>query len=240
MRGPPRRLAWWMFGLGALVVPGCYLSHQPPVDCDAGILCGACFGGACDYATGEGCPASDACHIRNDPTTGAAETYCVPSAHRPIGAPCATAADCASGVPCVWQVVERPPGFCMPLCCPGESCPSGMHCEPLSIDLPDGGTTPLPRAGFCSWNASRCDLIGQTGCPRGLACYAAPLGTCLPPGHLPAGAPCEALGDCAPRLSCIAEESGDRICRHLCYFDRDCGAGQHCERPPGGVGICRP
>lgn len=216
------------------LVPGCYLAHGAPGDeplglessCDGHTICGACVEGACDVDTGEGCAEGEGCYVTTS-ATGVSSTLCLPSGELPVDAACTATTDCESGFTCLMGP-ELGPGFCAPPCCDDSSCPAGMECFGFGA------------LRFCARPSRSCDVVRQTGCEPGTACYPAPAPTCVRPGILPAGAACLGATDCAPGLSCLFTEEGGYLCRPLCTVSGDCEAGQRCEIVlPDNVGYCR-
>lgn len=239
-----------MLALIAVLASGCYLRHERPVDCDAGVLCNACVEGTCNHDTGEGCAEGEGCYfVDADPETGTFTTGCLPTRSRPVGSACTTSSDCESGHTCLTGSESSRPVFCIPTCCGGAGCPSGMECLPTRVrhSDTDAGVDAGPGAwartvGACIWPPTACDVLQQTGCPGGQACYLGPMPLCRAPGALRAGASCLDLADCAPGLACIAEHDGTAVCRRFCRVDHECESGE-CDRSEPlwapGVGICR-
>lgn len=230
--------------LAAVLLSGCYLSHERQTPCDGGSVCGACVEGPCRHETGEGCGEGEACHVRPaDPTMSRLVTYCLPSRFRPVGGPCTGNAGCASGLSCLLSLADGTGlGFCTPHCCGDTGCPTGMDCVPTHVGDPelDAGLGPtLALVGVCVWPLHYCDPLRQLGCDPGSACYLVPTPACLPPGTLELGAACEAPADCAPELACVAEEDGRTLCHRTCNRDDDCGAGQRCAAQASFPGVCR-
>lgn len=235
-----------MLALSAVLASGCYLRHERRVDCDAGILCNGCVQGNCNHDTGEGCAEGEGCYLAAaDPETGALTVGCFPTRTRPIDGACTTNSDCESGHTCLTGPGVSPPAFCIPLCCGGAGCPSGMECVPFRIFDAEADAGPgawAMTAGLCIWPPTECNPIQQIGCPGGQACYLGPMPLCRAPGALGPGASCLDLADCAPGLACVAEDDGAAVCRRFCRIDRDC-AGGTCDLSETlwlpSLGLCR-
>jgi hypothetical protein len=93
--------------------------------------------------------------------------------------------------------------------------------------------------GFCEPFEAPCDLLAQTGCPRGMSCYVKPpygdkKEECRLPGQLEQNQPCDGEGACLPGYLCSKQ------CTRLCASNEDCPFASTCVILPGVnvAGIC--
>jgi hypothetical protein len=137
-----------------------------------------------------------------------------------------------------------------------ESCHDGVDNDGnQAADCQEAGCR---AAGFCNTFAADCQVAPQQGCPVGMACYRASVGTstavetrCRIAGVGQAGTACNgdaigALGagdahPCATGYACSFFGSSDGICGAYCNSDGECPAGAICAPSPtvtGHAGIC--
>ena len=98
--------------------------------------------------------------------------------------------------------------------------------------------------GICYLAGQSCDVMQQTGCDAGEACYLAPLPDCRPPGALAVGDACRYLDDCAPGSECMLGPDGGVSCQRFCASDADCEGDERCDHVPerdwvARYGVCR-
>lgn len=228
-----------------------------PGDCRAGLMC-------IEYDANTGycearCESDAEC-----PDTGVCDEesgYCeAPSGAAPLGAACATNADCESGWCWSESGVGAPEGQCKSICDPTSGfCPGDGVCSDWSGPSPgvfgachDGCTTATDcRAGYmCASNFDgtavcwpRCESNAE--CPDTMTCnlYS---GWCEATGTLGAvGAPCATGADCESGWCWNESDSGnpDGFCAAACDptsgFCPDGGACQDWQAgAPGGYGSC--
>jgi len=199
----------------------------------------ACPPGACNYQSGQGCPASAPACIPAPDGQGGVVPTCAPAGAAGSGAACVQPGDCAAGHYCVQ-------GTCHKLCCGGDwtGCPSpDEHClKGLSFGDGMGGT--VPTGAMLCYPVNTCDALVPSSCKEpGQSCQIAdPTGAtaCLPEGTGEAGAPCPCKGG----YLCVTG-----TCRRLCKAvsgggEPSCPSSEgictHFTRDPSGVGECVP
>jgi hypothetical protein len=205
-------------------------------DCDAvaGDVCadvggvGQCVrlvGGSPECATGPtttGCTRDSDCSAtqRCNTTSGACEARPAGAA---LGAPCAAAAECGSGL-CVG-------GACSQTCdwLATTSCPSGFYCDGDLTGLCNDGVC---RAGVAGVGAAGAACTLDTDCAA-LFCSA---GGCAQP-CVPGGA-----AACPTGFACqVGASPSCGFCTRLCGEGVPCPAGFVCSTVDGGTGsMCRP
>lgn len=147
--------------------------------------------------------------------------------------PCATAADCSSGLGCA---ATASGGLCRAYCCGNvEECPKETYCAPVPMaNLP----TPIP---VCT-PTTPCELLNDATCPNGQTCAIVRshgVTSCVDPGPNQLDEPCP----CAAGLFC---SKVTKSCVKLCHTDGnydECGNGAECyggvdDLYPPGYGIC--
>ncbi len=185
------------------------------------------------------------------PSEGATtpETVCAPifGSGAEEGRPCCALNSCDRGLACVGAVRDGDScstmGVCRRYCCGSSTvCAAGQICDRFTSSF---------EGGVCDVTAD-CDLIAQTGCPTGQACYPGSTGLqCVGPS----GAnkhrrdACEYINDCEGGTTCIGITRGsERFDRCLgfcrlretpsgCSDDETC---QAVEGFPAGIGSCIP
>jgi hypothetical protein len=210
---------------------------------DAGPPTGMCPSGMCDYVAQTGCMAGEGCYI------GMAGPQCAPSGMGGDGSACMNINDCQSGFTCVVEAMGMP-GECHKMCCAIGSvrdCPMGQSCSTRFVD--DMGT--FLGVGFCS-SPDSCDVLMQTGCAMGEACYVTDLDDgsvrCLTPTATAGaeGAMCEGDQDCQAGNTCLSLDMGMtftclKYCNAMMGATSGCAEGQMCNRLSMGVpniGVC--
>lgn len=198
-------------------------SMCPMTPCNPVTAAGCAPGEACYFAsTGEGMPSAPLCAMAGMGVTGTA---------------CTNVNDCQEGLTCIGGSAG---GTCQPLCCAGQNgdCPTGGTC---AISLGEEMTVMA-----CSF-PDGCDLLAQTGCMGGDACY--PMSSdgatvCSSPGDVADGATCEFSNSCMAGSACVGSMEMS-ICRRVCDIameGADCEGEETCNGLMGfdGTGICVP
>ncbi|MCA9605509.1 MAG: hypothetical protein KC619_07930 [Myxococcales bacterium] len=152
---------------------------------------------------------------------------CIASGAGVQGSACTGLEQCAEGFEC-----SSSSGVCEKICCTTADCSPGDFCGLIA------GT----GVGTCS-TPDDCDLLMQTGCTTGQACYPSSGGlSCLPAGTLGAGEACMFTNDCMPGFGCLGPAGGAATCRAWCDMAADpttCPSGQTCGGVTGlPVGAC--
>ncbi len=215
-------------------------ASMPPADAGSGEG-GMCPMGACDLLSNEGCGAGQACYfVRTMPGQPAAPT-CLPAGTGGDGEACSAPNDCREGFAC-----DGNNGICRAVCCgrSDASCPVGQRCI---INIVDEDGSPQGW-GMCK-APDECDVLMQSGCPDGQACY--PAGPdasvlCAPPtdGAGMQGDACDSINSCAGGFICITPPGAMSFCAKACNVAGgapSCPMGTRCERlngSPEGVGVC--
>ncbi|MDX2089298.1 MAG: DUF4215 domain-containing protein [Kofleriaceae bacterium] len=179
---------------------------------------------ACGLVPQTGCPANEACDFADAPD---GETACRPitaagtSDHR-----CSTATACAAGYTCVSAAGDDTVSWCNKLCNVDADCGTDAKC---AIGLADYNGDPL-NVMVCS---NACDVLTQTGCPTGTACFprdrtGGDVTTCAGHGTTPHHQICTSTEDCLPGAACVGS-NGTGTCRPYCDLDNPhCGVGETC------------
>ena len=214
-------------------------THDSPAEPADGVL--ACPAGACNYQSGDGCPAGSACRPQFSAESAGVNPGCEPAGNGVNGSACATSVECAANYFCA-------EGRCRKQCCGADwsTCDADESCirqvyvraggqieaSGLALCYPVNDCDPL-AAGPCKGSKTReCKIVD----PRGaVACE--PLGT----AHV--GEPCKPGASCAVGLACVLDS-----CRLLCRTEmcgepgcpEGSGACVHFNRDPDGVGECTP
>jgi len=202
---------------------------------DGGQLCvplwgqqdmGVCVGDDCTPPD-TGCDSGERC----GPFMG--ETLaCLPAGTVEPGGDCSVDY-CQAGYACVGEGTEY---HCRALCQQATDCDSGTHC----VWSEDTGVT----WGICLLG---CDLVTQTGCDPGEACYYSDPENgdtlCWTEGALAVGADCSNMEMCVPGADCFPDPatapSYVYYCRAYCDDTHPCDSGT-CQVTAlmRGVGLC--
>lgn len=184
--------------------------------------------GDCDISVPTSCGTGMAC-ILNGSTADGWTSVCITAGVIAAGGTCMPGMDaqCQEGYECFSE-----PAVCSKLCCGNTDCSPGEFCSLI------GGAD----AGFCRLSDS-CDLVAQTGCGTGLACYPAGGGnvTCGAPGTTAADAACMYANECIPGYGCLGTTATDGACHEFCDPAASaCPTGSSCRGITGfdGVGAC--
>jgi hypothetical protein len=107
----------------------------------------------------------------------------------PVGTPCASTANCASGLICSGGVCKIPYGG-------SGTCASGADCQ-------SGNCNPTTQTCIASWPGTSCTAGSQclSGKCNGGTCFANPVG-----GY------CRTTADCTDNTTCPASGNGLRVC----------------------------
>jgi len=200
-------------------------------DTDAGGMTGMCNGpmGDCDVTVASSCGAGMACGMSGMSTTSWT-TGCRAAGVGGQGSACTPGGtDCQEGFQCGSTSMT-----CQQFCCTSADCGTpGDFC----------GQVAGADVGFCQ-TPDDCDLIANTGCAAGTACYPGAGGlSCLGAGMLGEGEVCMFTNDCAPSHGCIGPMGGPSNCRAWCDMMAadPCPAGFACTGVGGlPVGACTP
>ena len=207
--------------------------------------------GACNYQSGEGCDAGEACLPSANRESQEVVPACVeaaPAGDGKNGDACtawAVPSDCAPGYFCADDVCRR-------LCCGSDwsACEAGTSCfRPLALRLTDddGSTDVSANVGLC-FPTGTCHVLEPDSCAddAGRTCKLVdPTGAqaCIRSGSGEAGEACEHAEFCGPGLSCVGGACR-RLCRAEACGEPGCGPDEgvcvHMDRNPEGVGECTP
>ncbi len=200
----------------------------------------ACPAGACNLITNEGCAAGEACQFVRTMPGETPAPMCIPAGTGGDGASCDDPSDCREGFAC-----DAANGVCRAVCCGMDdaSCPIGQRCI---INIVDEAGTPQGW-GMCK-APDECDILMQSGCPSGQACYpagsdASVLCAAPTPGAGMQGDDCDSINACTGGFICISM-GGASTCRKACSVaggEPACPMGLRCVRlngSPEGVGVC--
>lgn len=198
----------------------------------------ACPQKGCNYQTGMGCMAMQACLPDSDMMGGVVPT-CLSAGAAKGGEACSHENDCIPGYICAQ-------GACRKLCCGGDwtGCASpSEHCiVTLAFKDPMSGMTVDTGAMAC-FPINTCDALNPSSCPEPTTCQIVdPTGVtaCFNEGTGNPGDPCPCKGGSL----CVANK-----CRRLCkavagggvpFCQAGEGACVHFTRDPDGVGECTP
>ena len=208
---------------------------QPAVPPDG---MGLCPVGACNFQTGQGCPANMTCA----PSAMDGKTpQCEAAGTKALGTACTAWTECAPGAICAG-------GFCRKICCGRDwtGCPEGEHClRKFEVQLmADGGA--IDTGAYLCFPVNTCSSLDPSSCAameRGTTCQIAdPTGAtaCLPEGTGETAQPCPCKGG----FTCV-----NNGCRRLCKAVAgggapSCAANEgrcvHFTKDPDGVGECTP
>ena len=205
---------------------------------DSGMSTGMCPVGDCDLVSNAGCDAAmgEGCYWLLPMEGADPEPLCNPAGTGTTGTPCDAPFDCQEGLTC-------DEGECRKVCCGG----SDATCDPgdICINFSDGAGM-LTGFGACR-TPSDCDVIEQTGCPEGEACYVisndASVDCITPPvDGGTQGDSCDSLNSCAPGFLCLTPEGGSSACVQACNpMSPVCPDGTSCARVgsfPADLGAC--
>jgi len=171
--------------------------------------------GPCDPVNDSGCSEGNACYFNGDALGGT----CMTEGSAYPGDTCWADNQCRPGLACL-RLFDSEDGRCTELCDDENPCPAGT----LWCAYFPGG-----RAGFCTENVG-CDPInGTNGCPADQYCMVTnPAGsfTCLYPGPVTEGAPCDLFNRCDQGLYCAVDY--DHKCHRLCMDNGYCTQPEEC------------
>lgn len=180
---------------------------------------------ACGLVPQTGCQPGEACDLA-DGTDG--ETACrAITTTGTADSRCTSATACAAGYTCVSAADDTSLAWCNKLCNVDADCGAGARC---ALGLVDENGDPL-NVMVCS---NACDVLAQTGCPSGTACYprdrtGGDFTTCDSYGTTPDFQACTASDQCLPGAACVGSGSGGGTCRPYCDLDNpSCGVGETC------------
>jgi hypothetical protein len=166
---------------------------------------------ACELVEAVGCPDGENCD-----TDMSGHHQCIDAGEGVQGDTCGTTADCGRGLWC--NATEPGSVICQQWCEEGaDTCPEGSVCSTI-VNAP--GTDPPVALGRLCAPTTECDVLTQTGCDGGAACYIVETPTGLTDCVAPdadsggQGATCEFLNDCQAGFEC---EGG--TCKQFCNDD---------------------
>lgn len=197
-----------------------------------------CPTGACNYQSGDGCPAGQAC--RPIIVDGRIEPGCQPAGSAAEGESCQEWDDCGTELICVENVCRR---FCCGDATQGDwsVCADGQSCYRTLLVSVDGEPT-TTGASLC-FPTDECDVLAEGACSAGRACQlidSRGRSACVQPGDGGLGDPCP----CVEGFLCVGG-----ACRRLCaavdggaepFCPLAEGVCVHFDRDPEGVGECGP
>jgi hypothetical protein len=173
---------------------------------------GACV---CDPSDATTCASGHSCYP--DVLFATAQTFCAKTGTALAGGACNASNDCVANATCVPDSTGK--GYCRTLCAgPGvtpNTCAADETCR--NLDDNDRGL-----GGGC-W----CDVMRQTGCGAGKACYY--YDGCRPPGTTATGSPCAKDSQCVPGDMCYADYVGNKTCHRLCSATKACPGSMTCQ-----------
>jgi hypothetical protein len=130
------------------------------------------------------------------------------------------ALSCAAALSCTMPIVVGPVEASL------EACRNGLDDDGNGlIDCEDAGCA---QGGFCTAFETSCGVLPQSGCPRGMACYANENeqhgSLCSLPGTKGLDEPCAGAAGCRSGLHCLG------VCRSTCLDNHQCPGDTFCIR----------
>lgn len=200
-----------------------------------------CPAGACNYQSGSGCDANQACRPQFTADAAVVGPGCEPAGAGQHGDACKAQADCAAGHYCA-------EGVCRKQCCAGDwtACDADESCirqvdvlaggkvldSGLALCFPVNDCDPLDPSPCAADKATECKIVDAKGSVA-----------CSPRSSAKAGDDCAPPAVCAAGLTCVLKECR-KLCKAVVGETTGCtpadGACVHFSRDPADIGECTP